>query len=34
MVAGQWVIRDGRHARESAIVDRFRAAMEEIWSAL
>ena len=33
MVAGQWVIRAHLHDSASAIADRFRTAMAEIWSA-
>lgn len=34
LVAGEVVLRDGRHARESAIAARFAAAMDTLWQPL
>ncbi len=33
MVAGRWVVRNGRHAQSAAIASRFTSAMQSIWAA-
>ena len=32
MVAGRWVVSDGRHPREAEIAERFAAAMRSLWA--
>ena len=31
MVAGRWVVRGGHHAREDAVLDRYRRTLAELW---
>ena len=31
MVAGRWVVRGGHHAREDAVLDRYRKTLAELW---
>lgn len=32
MVAGRWVVRDGRHLHEEALAARFRRVMQQLWT--
>ena len=31
MVAGRWVVRGGHHAREDAVLDRYRKTLADLW---